>query len=157
MNIYGVSTAPCCVLCARYMCGIWGVMPVSQGKSLLQISPRKDKVGRIWMRSFWLSTEHQLANVSLLGCLLLLLAGQIIVCTGAELAREGGGIMAACINGNGVMTGQTDPGPKIAGVGFNWGILLWAREPEVGQRGPAHKIIDYGARVNSSKGKVDNE
>ena len=69
--------------------------------------------------------------------------------------------MAACINGNGVMTGQTDPGPKIAGagagVGFNWGILLCAREPEVGQRGPEHKIIDYGARVNSSKGKVDNE
>ena len=53
--------------------------------------------------------------------------------------------MAACINGNGVMTGQTDPGPKIAGagagVGFNWGILLCAREPEVGQRGPAHKLL----------------
>ena len=59
-------------------------------------------------------SEHrarQLANVSLLGCLLPL---HIIVCTGAELDREGGGIMAACINGNGVMIGQTDPGPKIA-------------------------------------------
>ena len=107
-------------------------------------------------------SEHrarQLANVSLLGCLLPLLARHIIVCTGAELDREGGGIMAACINGNGVMIGQTDPGPKIAragaGVGFNWGILH--KRPEVGQRGPAQKIIDYGARVNSSKGKVDNE
>ena len=88
-------------------------------------------------------SEHrarQLANVSLLGCLLPL---HIIVCTGAELDREGGGIMAACINGNGVMIGQTDPGPKIAragaGVGFNWGILH--KRPEVGQRGPHRKLL----------------
>ena len=28
---------------------------------------------------------------------------------------------------------------------------------KVGQRRPKQKIIDYGAGVNSSKGKVDNE
>ena len=61
-----------------------------------------------------MSTEHQLANVSLLGCLLPLLA--IIVCTGAELGREGGGVMAACINGNGVMSGHTDPAPRLPGL-----------------------------------------
>ena len=63
------------------------------------------------MQLLELSLAQQLL-LSLLGCLLLLLA--IIVCTGAELGREGGGVMAACINGNGVMSGHTDPGPKIA-------------------------------------------
>ena len=81
-----------------------------------------------------MSTEHGslLTFLSLAASCL-----SIIVCTGAELDREGGGIMAACINGNGVMIGQTDPGPKIAGVGFNWGILH--KSPEVGQsRGDPH-------------------
>ena len=79
----------------------------------------------------------------------------IIVCTGAELGREGAGIMAACINGNGVMSGHTDPGPKIARALIGE-FSTETQEPEVGQRRPEQKIIDYGARVNSSKGKVDN-
>ena len=88
-------------------------------------------------------SEHgarQLANVSLLGCLLPLLAGHIIVCTGAELDKEGGGIMAACINGNGVMIGQTDPGPKIARTA--WALIGdFSTRDQRSARGDPHRKL----------------
>ena len=53
--------------------------------------------------------------------------------------------MAACINGNGVMSEQTDPGPKIAragsGVGFNWGILHKRPQSQRSARGDSNRKL----------------